>query len=61
MYGVVQFATSDGGTTAIVVNKWLTPRISEVYWPPVKESKKFDQLLHKCSSPDHNKWKLYKI
>lgn len=60
MYSVVQFSPSEGGSVSIVVNKWLTPKKTEVFWPPTKDTKTFDKLLQQCSSPSE-RWSTYGI
>ncbi|KAL4719707.1 hypothetical protein ACJJTC_007896 [Scirpophaga incertulas] len=62
MYVVVQFEDKDqGGGLGLVLSKWITPRKSEVFWPPVKEQYKFDKLLKQNEEPDREKWATYGI
>ncbi|KAJ8910560.1 hypothetical protein NQ315_008945 [Exocentrus adspersus] len=42
-YVVVEF--TEGGTLAVVFNEWLTPRKSEVFWPPYEDQKKYNRAL----------------
>ncbi|KAL4718597.1 hypothetical protein ACJJTC_012099 [Scirpophaga incertulas] len=60
MYSVVQFSESEGGTISVILNKWLTPKKTEVHWPPNKDAKSFNKLLQHCSSPNE-RWSLYGI
>lgn len=60
MYSVVQFSEKEGGTVSVVVNKWFTPKKTEIFWPPTKEVKAFDKLLLQCASPNE-RWSLYGI
>jgi hypothetical protein len=59
-YCIVQFAASEGGNVAIVVNKWLTPKKTEIFWPPTKDPKVYDKLLQRCSSPNE-RWSMYGV
>ncbi|KAL4702009.1 hypothetical protein ACJJTC_005597 [Scirpophaga incertulas] len=62
MYVVVQFEDKDQGEgLGLVLSKWITPRKSEVFWPPVKEQYKFDKLLKQNEEPDREKWATYGI
>ncbi|KAK4885230.1 hypothetical protein RN001_001501 [Aquatica leii] len=46
---------------AIVNNKWLTPKKSEVFWPPYKTQERYNKSLKKSETPDEEKWTLYSI
>ncbi|KAK4878757.1 hypothetical protein RN001_011263 [Aquatica leii] len=54
----VQFS-QDGGL-AVVHEKWLTPRKTEVYWPPCKQQHDYDKLL-KCGDEPKHHWQLFSI
>ncbi|KAK4883183.1 hypothetical protein RN001_006502 [Aquatica leii] len=54
----VQFS-QDGGL-AVVHEKWLTPRKTEVYWPPCKQQHDYDKLL-KCGDEPKDHWQLFSI
>ncbi|KAK4886522.1 hypothetical protein RN001_002793 [Aquatica leii] len=54
----VQFS-QDGGL-AVVHEKWLTPRKTEVYWPPCKKQHDYDKLL-KCGDEPKDHWQLFSI
>lgn len=41
-YVVIEF--SDGGGVAVVRNIWLTPRKKEVFWPPIKNQRTFENF-----------------
>lgn len=59
----VEFSDDENheGGVALVSKQWLTPRKKEVYWPPIKSQKKFDDTLKKGEQPDESEWTLYSI
>lgn len=59
-YVVVQINETDGGSVAIVHNTWLTPRKTEVYWPPYKSQNSFDKALLKGETVNPQ-WPLFKL
>lgn len=56
----VQFADDDDGTVALVRTSWLTPRKTEVFWPPYKTQEQFNKSLKKGDLPSEC-WTTYKI
>ncbi|KAK4886178.1 hypothetical protein RN001_002449 [Aquatica leii] len=54
----VQFSQDSG--LAVVHEKWLTPRKTEVYWPPCKQQHDYDKLL-KCEDEPKDHWQLFSI
>lgn len=62
MFSVVEFKECDGGGVALINSQWLTPRKKEVFWPPVKDTNKFNKLLkEKEQSIDTEKWSIYEV
>uniref|UniRef100_A0A1Y1K2F3 Uncharacterized protein n=1 Tax=Photinus pyralis TaxID=7054 RepID=A0A1Y1K2F3_PHOPY len=59
-FNVVQFEEKDGSSVAIVHREWLTPRKTEVFWPPHKRSASFYKCLRDGETVQSD-WKLYKI
>lgn len=60
-YVIVQFDEKDGGSISVVHKTWLTPRKTEVYWPPYKKQSRFERALLKAEPVDMKKWELFKI
>ncbi|GLV33400.1 hypothetical protein CBL_20145, partial [Carabus blaptoides fortunei] len=56
----VQFADENGDTVALVRTSWLTPRKTEVFWPPYKTQEQFNKSLKEADLPSEC-WKTYKI
>ncbi|KAK4885567.1 hypothetical protein RN001_001838 [Aquatica leii] len=57
----IEFLEKNGESRlAIVNNKWLTPKKSEVFWPPYKTQERYNKSL-KSETPDEEKWALYSI
>lgn len=54
----VQFSSDH--TIAIIRKEWLTPRKSEVLWPPVKLQTEFDKAV-KAAEPPQENWKTFHI
>lgn len=46
---------------AIVNKKWLTPRKSEVFWPPYKQQRDYEKALKSGELPVEGVWELYGI
>ncbi|KAJ8951015.1 hypothetical protein NQ318_006400 [Aromia moschata] len=44
---LIEFSASEGGGISIVHNEWMSPRKTEVYWPPYKEQSQFNRALKK--------------
>ncbi|XP_031328286.1 uncharacterized protein LOC116167618 isoform X2 [Photinus pyralis] len=61
MYSVIEFSRDSGGGLAVIRSQWLTPRKKECFWPPAKDSGKFDKILISVELPDTEKWKLYAL
>lgn len=57
---VIQFDEEGGNGLAVIHTKWLTPRKTEVFWPPFKDSSLFNKALKQGQEID-DKWKLYSI
>ncbi|KAK4876217.1 hypothetical protein RN001_012639 [Aquatica leii] len=58
----IEFLEKNGESRlAIVNNKWLTPKKSEVFWPPYKNQERYNKSLKKSETPDEEKWTLYSI
>lgn len=60
MFVGIQFSEKDGGGIALVHRKWLTPRKSEVWWPPFKQQDHFNKSIKKGESPNES-WTLYGV
>lgn len=54
----VQFASDH--TIAIIRKEWLTPRKSEVLWPPVKLQTEYEKAV-KAAEPPQENWKTFDI
>lgn len=62
MFAVVEFSEKNDGGISLVNSNWLTPRKTEVYWPPFKDSTKFNKavrLLDQCINTET--WSLFPI
>lgn len=60
MYHVVEFSPegeSEDGSMGIVHEKWLTPLKKEAFWPPFKQTTKYNKCLLDGTIPDE-KWRL---
>lgn len=60
-FAVVQFDDEGGNGLAVVHTRWLTPRKTEVFWPPFKDSSSFNKALKQGQEVDEAKWKIYAI
>ncbi|KAF2892269.1 hypothetical protein ILUMI_13910 [Ignelater luminosus] len=60
MFAVIEFDESCGAGVAVVRNEWLTPRKRECFWPPHKDSSKFQKII-KQGSDITETWQLYSV
>ncbi|KAJ8940889.1 hypothetical protein NQ318_004588 [Aromia moschata] len=58
---LIEFSASEGGGISIVHNEWMSPRKTEVYWPPYKEQSQFNRALKRGEKVNTETWKLFKI
>ncbi|XP_050510460.1 uncharacterized protein LOC126887142 [Diabrotica virgifera virgifera] len=62
MYSVIEFKQEeDGGGLSIVNSTWLTPRKTEVRWPPIKDNLQFKKVLRKLEPEIDETWKIYGV
>lgn len=62
MFELIEFEESSGGGLSIVHRKWMTPRKTEVFWPPYKEElSRYNKAVKQGELVDEDKWQLYKI
>ncbi|KAK4887451.1 hypothetical protein RN001_003722 [Aquatica leii] len=57
----IEFHEKDGGGLALVRKEWVTPRKTEVVWPPYKNLEKYYKALKNNEAPDESTWCIYKI
>ncbi|KAK4880342.1 hypothetical protein RN001_008488 [Aquatica leii] len=57
----IEFHEKDGGGLALVRKEWVTPRKTEVVWPPYKNQEKYYKALKNNEAPDESTWCIYKI
>lgn len=60
MFHVVEFTNASGGGIGLIREDWLTPRKKECYWPPYKQSSKFNKCLQNGEIPSDD-WNLFGI
>lgn len=58
IYKIIEF--SDNGGVAVVLSNWMTPRKTEVFWPPYKDQLSFDRALQNQESTGDS-WKLFHV
>ncbi|XP_032677065.1 uncharacterized protein LOC116846839 [Odontomachus brunneus] len=49
------------GSLAVINTNWLTPRKTQVFWPPYKNITTFNKALKKHEEINEEKWTLYGI
>lgn len=59
MFSVIEFESGEG--ISVVRSSWLTPREREVFWPPVKDTKKFNKILQNGEKINTETWKIYPV
>ncbi|KAK4887264.1 hypothetical protein RN001_003535 [Aquatica leii] len=52
----IEFHEKDGGGLVLVRKEWVTPRKTEVVWPPYKNQKKYYKALKNNEAPDESTW-----
>lgn len=58
---IVQFTEAEGGGISVIHKNWLTPRKSEVFWPPFKDQSQYNKALKKGEPVNTETWKIFKV